>query len=50
LKQRLAELIPEKQEEVKKVRQDHGSKSLGTVTVDMVCESMVFISVKVNDV
>jgi len=31
----LTELVPEKQEEVKKVRQEHGTKSLGTVTVDM---------------
>eukprot|EP00158_Paraphelidium_tribonemae_P003545 Partr_v1_DN26214_c0_g1_i1_m48078 putative citrate synthase len=35
LKQRLSELIPEKQEQVRQVRAEHGSKSLGEVTVDM---------------
>lgn len=35
MKERLNELVPLKQEEVKKVRKDHGEKSLGTVTVDM---------------
>ena len=35
LKERLRELVPVKQEQVKKVRQEHGSKPLGTVTVDM---------------
>ena len=31
----MAEIIPEKREEVKRVRAEHGSKSLGIVTVDM---------------
>lgn len=35
LKERLAELIPEKQEEVKKVKSELGNKVLGEVTVDM---------------
>ena len=36
LKERLTQLVPEKQEQVKKIRVAHGSKSLGNVTVDMV--------------
>lgn len=36
LKERLTQLVPEKQEQVKKIRVEHGSKSLGNVTVDMV--------------
>ncbi|CAB4406561.1 unnamed protein product [Rhizophagus irregularis] len=35
LKERLEELIPLKQEEVKQVKKEHGAKSLGNVTVDM---------------
>ncbi|RIA95753.1 citrate synthase-like protein [Glomus cerebriforme] len=35
LKERLEELIPQKQEEVKQVKKEHGAKSLGNVTVDM---------------
>ncbi|KAI9295888.1 citrate synthase [Neoconidiobolus thromboides FSU 785] len=35
LKDRLAEIIPEKQAEVKHVKAEYGSKSLGEVTVDM---------------
>ncbi|RKP40225.1 citrate synthase [Dimargaris cristalligena] len=35
LKERLSELIPAKQEEVKAVKKAHGSKPLGEVTVDM---------------
>ncbi|KAG9306295.1 hypothetical protein G9A89_018178 [Geosiphon pyriformis] len=35
LKERLAQIIPEKQEEVKRVKKEHGAKSLGNVTVDM---------------
>jgi len=35
LKDRLSELIPEKQEEVKKVKAELGNKVLGEVTVDM---------------
>ncbi|KAI3643307.1 hypothetical protein MP228_012862 [Amoeboaphelidium protococcarum] len=35
LKNRMSELVPQKQEEVKRVRKDHGEKSLGNVTVDM---------------
>ncbi|KAJ1977331.1 citrate (Si)-synthase, partial [Dimargaris xerosporica] len=35
LKERLAEIIPEKQAEVKAVKQELGKKSLGEVTVDM---------------
>ena len=34
LKQRLEELIPEKQAEVKRIKAEHGSKVLGEVTVD----------------
>ncbi|ORX63986.1 citrate synthase [Basidiobolus meristosporus CBS 931.73] len=40
LKERLAQLVPEKQEEVKKIKKDHGSKVLGNVTVDMVYGGM----------
>lgn len=36
LKQRLAELIPQKQEEVKQIRSLYGKKVLGETTVDMV--------------
>ncbi|KAK9718101.1 citrate (Si)-synthase [Basidiobolus ranarum] len=36
LKERLAELIPQKQEEVKRIKKEHGSKVLGNVTVDMI--------------
>ncbi|CAG8761324.1 36366_t:CDS:2, partial [Gigaspora margarita] len=35
LKERLSELVPEKQEEIKKIKKEHGAKSLGNVTVDM---------------
>jgi citrate synthase len=35
LKERLAEIIPEKQAEVKQVKQEFGEKSLGEVTVNM---------------
>ncbi|CAG8773320.1 599_t:CDS:2, partial [Racocetra fulgida] len=35
LKERLYELVPEKQEEIKRVKKEHGAKSLGNVTVDM---------------
>ncbi|CAG8477026.1 14051_t:CDS:2 [Ambispora leptoticha] len=35
LKERLAEIIPERQEEIKYVKKEHGAKSLGNVTVDM---------------
>lgn len=41
LKERLSQLIPAKQEQVKRVRKDHGQKSLGNVTVDMVCFVMI---------
>ena len=46
LKDRLAQLIPEKQEQVKKIRTEHGSKPLGQVTVDMVriLFSPIFVS------
>ncbi|KAK9701679.1 citrate (Si)-synthase [Basidiobolus ranarum] len=40
LKDRLSELIPEKQEEVKRIKKEHGSKVLGDVTVDMVYGGM----------
>lgn len=40
LKERLAELIPEKQEEVKLVKSKYGQKSLGEVSVDMVYGGM----------
>ena len=36
LKQRLTEIIPAKQAQVKEVRAKHGSKKLGETTVDMV--------------
>jgi citrate synthase len=36
LKERLAELIPIKQAEIKEVKQKYGAQSLGNVTVDMV--------------
>ncbi|KAJ1510175.1 hypothetical protein HMI56_006458 [Coelomomyces lativittatus] len=42
LKARLQELVPLKQEEVKKFRMDHGSKVVGNVTVDMVCNMLVY--------
>lgn len=35
LKDRLREIIPEKQEEVKAIRKQYGNQSLGTTTVDM---------------
>lgn len=35
LKDTLAEIIPQKQEEIKKFKTENGSKSLGNVTVDM---------------
>ncbi|CAG8518424.1 11981_t:CDS:2 [Gigaspora rosea] len=35
LKERLSELVPEKQEEIKNIKKEHGAKSLGNVTVDM---------------
>ena len=35
LKERFAELVPKKREEVKQIKEQHGEKSLGTVTVDM---------------
>ncbi|CAI2181122.1 9549_t:CDS:2, partial [Funneliformis geosporum] len=40
LKERLEELIPLKQEEVKQVKKEHGAKSLGNITVDMVYGGM----------
>ncbi|ORX81262.1 citrate synthase [Basidiobolus meristosporus CBS 931.73] len=40
LRDRLSELIPEKQEEVKRIKKEHGSKVLGNVTVDMVYGGM----------
>ncbi|KAK9728815.1 citrate (Si)-synthase [Basidiobolus ranarum] len=40
LKDRLAQLIPERQEEVKRIKKEHGSKVLGNVTVDMVYGGM----------
>ncbi|CAG8689215.1 3831_t:CDS:2, partial [Funneliformis caledonium] len=40
LKERLEELIPLKQEEIKQVKKEHGAKSLGNVTVDMVYGGM----------
>jgi hypothetical protein len=36
LKERLAELVPIKQAQVKEVRTKYGDKPLGTTTVDMV--------------
>ncbi len=36
MKQILAELIPEKQKEVKEFRSNHGNFVVGEVTVDMV--------------
>ena len=35
MKERLAEVIPVQQELVKKVKQEHGKKPLGNVTVEM---------------
>ena len=35
LKDTLAEIIPMEQEKVKKLRAEHGKKSLGEVTIDM---------------
>ncbi|KAI3657462.1 hypothetical protein MP638_002725 [Amoeboaphelidium occidentale] len=35
LKKKLVQLVPQKQEEVKQFRKDHGDKPLGQVTVDM---------------
>ncbi|CAG8511793.1 3352_t:CDS:2 [Ambispora gerdemannii] len=35
LKERLVEIIPERQEEIKHLKKEHGAKSLGNVTVDM---------------
>jgi len=35
LRERLSEIIPERQEEVKQIKKEYGSKSLGEVTVDM---------------
>lgn len=40
LKDRLSELIPQKQAEVKQIKDEHGSKPLGEVTVDMVYGGM----------
>ncbi|KAJ9076844.1 citrate (Si)-synthase [Entomophthora muscae] len=40
LKERLVQLIPEKQAEIKQIKAEHGSKPLGTVTVDMVYGGM----------
>ena len=45
LKERLTQLVPEKQEQVKKIRVEHGSKSLGNVTVDMVF-SFCYVSIE----
>jgi hypothetical protein len=36
LKERMAEIIPDKVEEVKAFRAEHGSTKIGEVTVDMV--------------
>ncbi|CAG8441092.1 3849_t:CDS:2 [Acaulospora morrowiae] len=40
LKERIEELIPEKQEEIKFVKKEHGTKSMGNVTVDMIYGGM----------
>jgi citrate synthase len=40
LKDTLAEIIPQEQEKVKKLRKEHGNKSLGAVTIDMVYGGM----------
>lgn len=36
LKERMAEIIPAKREEVRQIKAEYGNKSLGEVTVDMV--------------
>ena len=40
MKDTLAEMIPIEQEKVKKLRTEHGKKSLGEVTIDMVYGGM----------
>lgn len=40
LKHRLAELIPQRQEEIRSFRKTHGDREIGTVTVDMVYGGM----------
>jgi citrate synthase len=40
LKDTLAEIIPVEQEKVKKLRAEHGKKSLGEVTINMVYGGM----------
>ncbi|CAG8609807.1 9215_t:CDS:2 [Acaulospora colombiana] len=40
LKERIEELIPEKQEEIKLVKKEHGTKSMGNITVDMIYGGM----------
>ncbi|KAL7748115.1 citrate (Si)-synthase [Sorochytrium milnesiophthora] len=40
LRERLSEIIPEKQEEVKKFRSEYGDKAVGQVTVDMIYGGM----------
>ena len=42
LKERFAQIIPQKRDEIIQVRKEHGSKSLGTVTVDMVYQFNLF--------
>lgn len=41
LKERVTELIPEKREEIKRVKAEHGNKQLGIVNVDMVSNSFL---------
>ena len=45
MKQILAELIPEKQKEVKEFRGKHGNFVVGEVTVDMVSTSLTLPTV-----
>jgi len=40
LKDTLAEIIPQEQEKVRNLRKEHGNKSLGAVTIDMVYGGM----------
>lgn len=42
LRERVTELVPEKREEVKKVKAEHGNKQLGIVNVDMVTNQFIF--------
>ena len=40
MKDTLAEIIPQEQEKVRNLRKEHGNKSLGPVTIDMVYGGM----------